>query len=172
TGVVASFEPGPIAPGRLLAEVLQHYRVQGRAGRLVLQALPPLPDLIGDADMLQTVLINLIDNALKYAPPPTPVEISAALCGDRLCLRVRDHGIGIPPEELPQIGRRYFRASNAEATAPGIGIGLYSCRRLLAYHDGTLDLRHAPDGGVMAEVSLPLTESAAQRSRYRERERA
>src|SRR3546814_9840586 len=88
--------------------------------------------------MLGTAIINLVDNALKYSD--RPIEIDAHDDGGGLVIRVRDRGIGIPAEELSRIGRRFFRASNA-ATRAGTGLGLYSSRKLLAYHDGILRLR-------------------------------
>ena len=69
---------------------------------------------------------------------------------------VHDRGIGIPHTELDRIGRRFFRASNAKAIT-GTGLGLYSARRLLAYHGGTLTLDSNDRGGTTAVVRVPLS---------------
>lgn len=107
-----------------------------------------------DPDMLATVIINLIDNALKYSPDDQPIRIAAREEYGSIMIEVCDRGIGIPHAELGKIGRRFFRASNVKATT-GTGLGLYSARKLLAYHDGKLRLLSNAEGGMTAIVTMP-----------------
>ncbi len=149
------FQTEQIDVDSLLADVARHFHAMGQTSRLRFHQEAALPSYRGDPDMLLTVLINLVDNALKYSSEDQPVDIVARADIEALVLTVRDNGIGIPKEEAPMIGRRFFRASNT-AAATGTGLGLYNSRKLLAYHDGTLELLPADDTGVIATVRLPL----------------
>lgn len=139
----------------LLARVRRHFEMMDMGGRVTVRIDPELPDYRGDTEMLSTALINLIDNALKYAPEDSPVEVVARQAGQAICVDVMDRGIGIPDAEAGMIGHRFFRASNTKP-ATGTGLGLYNTRRLLDYHQGRLDLQPRPGGGTIATIRLPL----------------
>jgi two-component system OmpR family sensor kinase len=139
----------------LLDRVRRHFAGMEVESRLQFSAAPAIPFYWGDPEMLTTVLINLIDNALKYAPGDTTVEISARTENAAIIFTVADQGIGIPEAELALIGRRFFRASNT-TPATGTGLGLYNTRRLLEYHNGLLSLGAGANGGTVATVRLPL----------------
>lgn len=150
----SGFQPESIRVSALLADVRLHFDMTGRGQRLVFSAPPDSLALLADPDMLATVLINLIDNALKYSPPEQPVAIAVQAQDKAIVIRVCDRGIGIPQAEQHKIGRRFFRASNTTA-GTGTGLGLYTTNKLLAYHDGTLELQAQADGGTTAVVRLP-----------------
>lgn len=139
----------------LLERVRRHFAGMEIEARLVFSEQPGLPFYWGDPEMLSTVLINLIDNALKYSPDGSPVEIAARTESNAIVITVSDRGIGIPAAELASIGRRFFRASNT-TPATGTGLGLYNTRRLLDYHNGMLGLRAGRQGGTIATIRLPL----------------
>jgi signal transduction histidine kinase len=139
----------------LLDRVQRHFAGMEAETRLQFNTQPGMPFYWGDPEMLTTVLINLIDNALKYSGDSSPVEITARIEDNAIVLTVTDRGIGIPEAELASIGRRFFRASNT-TPATGTGLGLYNTQRLLEYHRGTLSLHAAPDGGTVAAITLPL----------------
>jgi len=157
-------QPERIDIQSLLNGVRRHFEGIDAASRLFFIAAGDLPFYRGDADMLSTVLINLIDNAMKYATGDSPIEIAArtetGAGADAIVITVTDHGIGIPAAELASIGQRFFRASNTTA-ATGTGLGLYNARRLLDYHNATLALRPGRDGGTVAAIRLPLPGVAA-----------
>lgn len=148
-------QPERIDMQTLLNGVRRHFEGIDTASRLFFIAAANLPFYRGDTEMLSTVLINLIDNAMKYAPGDSPIEITAGAEDDALVITVSDHGIGIPETELASIGQRFFRASNTTA-ATGTGLGLYNARRLLDYHNATLTLRPRREGGTVASIRLPL----------------
>jgi two-component system, OmpR family, sensor kinase len=139
----------------LLDEVLRHFDHAGRSDRLVFSVARPLPNYWGDTDMLLSVLINLVDNALKYSPEGQDVEATIEAEPEALRISVADRGIGVPVAELAQVGQRFFRASNTQA-ATGTGLGIYTCRRLLGYHRGTLQIGPRTPCGTIATVRLPL----------------
>lgn len=139
----------------LLERVRRHFAGLELDPRLRFTVQPNLPFYWGDPEMLGTVLINLIDNALKYTTDGSPVDIAARAEENAIVIAVTDRGIGIPEAEAALIGRRFFRASNT-TPATGTGIGLYNTRRLLEYHNGILSLRAARGGGTVATIRLPL----------------
>ncbi|MGS1096364.1 sensor histidine kinase (plasmid) [Aquamicrobium terrae] len=156
------FQPEPMTIGSLLLDVRLHFRMTNQGERLNLTADDERTSLLADPEMLTTIIINLIDNALKYSPPDQPVDVDVRRRDGDLVIRVRDRGIGIPVGELHKIGRRFFRASNATARG-GTGLGLYTSRKLLAYHGGTLKLVANEDRGMTATASLPLPAAEAAR---------
>ena len=105
--------------------------------------------------MLRTIVVNLVDNAIKYSPSDESVEIAFIVRNDFLVIEVSDRGIGIPTDEQVHVGRRFFRASNTGSTA-GSGLGLHGCRQLLDYHGGSLNLSPRDGGGIIATARLPL----------------
>lgn len=139
----------------LLERVRRHFAGLELDLRLRFSVQPNLPFYWGDQEMLCTVLINLIDNALKYTTDGSPVDIAARAEENAIVIAVTDRGIGIPEAEAALIGRRFFRASNT-TPATGTGIGLYNTRRLLEYHNGILSLRAGRGGGTVATIRLPL----------------
>lgn len=148
-------QPEELALPDLVSRMQQHFQGWDDAGRLRFSLAEGLPRYIGDPQMLATALINLIDNAFKYSPDDTAVEVTVLRQADEIVLSVRDYGIGIPEEEVSSIGSRFFRASNTTA-ATGTGLGLYNTRRLLDFHNGRLILRPAPGRGTIAAIYLPL----------------
>ncbi len=139
----------------LLDQVRRHFAGLELDRRLHFSVQPNLSFYWGDQEMLSTVLINLIDNALKYTADGSPVEIAARAEENAIVITVTDRGIGIPEAEAALIGRRFFRASNT-TPATGTGLGLYNTRRLLEYHHGILSLRAGRGGGTVATFRLPL----------------
>jgi signal transduction histidine kinase len=111
----------------------------------------------GDRERLRQVFENLLRNALKYSGDEAPVSI-AVRDGEGGFVRVdvTDRGIGIPPEELPSLFRRFARASNAKkARIPGTGLGLFVVKTLVEKHGGKLTVHSEVDRGSTFSVSLP-----------------
>jgi two-component system sensor histidine kinase MprB len=91
---------------------------------------------------------NVLDNAVKWSPPGGAVEVSLAPDGT---LRIRDHGPGIDPADLPHVCDRFYRAAAARAT-PGSGLGLAIVKQAVDEHGGELAITNAPDGGCLVEL--------------------
>jgi two-component system OmpR family sensor kinase len=109
--------------------------------------------LQGWPDMIERATDNLLRNALRFNPPGLPVEVQAKRSGERLQLSVRDHGPGVAPEHLLQLGEPFYRAPGQ--TAPGHGLGLAIARRAAQRHGGELILSNHPQGGFIATLDLP-----------------
>jgi PAS domain S-box-containing protein len=117
---------------------------------------PPEPVWV-DADplRLEQVITNLLDNAIKFSPPGSPIEVRIAEPGPTgVTLAVRDHGIGIPAELRPRLFERYYQAHDAEYRS-GMGLGLYLSRQIIALHGGSIHAEFPPDGGTRFVVHLP-----------------
>ncbi|MFV9506660.1 MAG: MASE1 domain-containing protein [Oscillochloridaceae bacterium umkhey_bin13] len=113
----------------------------------------------GDALRLGQLFQNLLYNAVKYSPAGGPITLSLHLADAMAWVEVRDHGIGIPANELPQLFGRFFRASNTTSYhISGMGIGLFVAREIVARHGGTINASNNPEGGSTFRVSLPLAD--------------
>jgi signal transduction histidine kinase len=138
---------------------------QGRSDapmRLIVEAADAV---VASCDRLRMgqVLDNLIDNALKFSPSPSPVHVRVwADDGEARCL-VSDEGIGIPAEDLPHIFERFRRAGNVdERRYPGMGLGLYISRGITEQHGGRIWVESTPGRGTTFHVALPLAVSSSK----------
>jgi signal transduction histidine kinase len=114
--------------------------------------------VLGDADRLEQVIANLLDNAVKYTPSPGSIEVSVGTEGDDAVVRVRDSGVGIAPEFLPRIFEVFSRGTRDPGQdSPGLGLGLSVVRDLVVKHGGTASASSAGVGrGSEFVVRLPL----------------
>lgn len=149
--------------GDLINRVASMFRPQAREKELSLSVqLPPgLPHVQGDPDMLAQVLINLVDNAIKYTPAKRQVTIRAMAVGDQLRVEVEDTGIGIPAESLPRIFERFYRVDKARSRElGGIGLGLAIVKHIIRAHGGKVQVESTPGKGSIFSFTLPLDKSA------------
>jgi two-component system OmpR family sensor kinase len=108
----------------------------------------------GDPDRLKQLLLNLIDNALKYTPPEGQVTISLYRDQDGVRVSVADNGVGIPPDVLPQIFDRFYRAQREGRK--GVGLGLSIARWIAEAHNGRLTVESQVDQGTTFTLWLPI----------------
>ncbi|MDT7951919.1 MAG: HAMP domain-containing sensor histidine kinase [Acetobacteraceae bacterium] len=119
---------------------------------LTLSAPAELPAL-GDRELIQQAVANLLDNAIKFSPRQKSVEIVVEQTADTMMLAVRDHGAGIPVGDVSRATERFFRGEAARNT-PGFGLGLTLVRAVAQLHGGTLELQDA-NPGLRATLVLP-----------------
>jgi PAS domain S-box-containing protein len=117
---------------------------------------PEKPILVmGDKSGLQQVFINLINNAAKFSPEGTSVEVNLTLTGNYAQAAISDHGMGIPPEDLPHLCERFFRGKNVTlAEIPGSGIGLYIVKSIVEELGGSLKVESMLKQGTTISVVL------------------
>jgi len=102
-------------------------------------------------------LANLLDNAVKFSPANTAIEIAWSIEHGDAVLQVSDHGPGIPAAELPHIFERFYRGARARASeTPGTGLGLALSQAIVQAHGGRIDVANALEGGLIFRISLPL----------------
>jgi two-component system sensor histidine kinase KdpD len=131
------------------------------AGRPVTTSLPPdLPLVNVDGVLLEQLLINLLDNAVKHAPGSTPIELGARVETERgreLVLEVADRGPGLREEDLPHLFEPFWRGGSTGAS--GVGLGLAICRGIAQAHGGTIEAARRAGGGALFRVRLPAGET-------------
>jgi len=106
--------------------------------------------------LIQQVLVNLLENAAKYAPPGTPIGIRASAAGGAVTVEVADKGPGLPSEDLSRVFDKFYR-SPATAARSGTGLGLAICRGIVELHGGKIRAENLPGGGIAFRFSLPVT---------------
>jgi signal transduction histidine kinase len=143
--------------GEVVAEVLT--RQPERAGKrpeISLLIDPALPRLPLDATRIRLLIRNLLDNALRHsANAEQPPELSLRALGQGVQIEVRDHGPGVPEDQLPHLAQAFYRPESARTRATGgVSLGLYLCKRVAQAHGGTFAVRNAKPG-LAVLVSLP-----------------
>ena len=112
-----------------------------------------LPLVPFDALLIEQVLVNLLDNAIKYTPRETPLDLSAELKGDSLLVELADRGPGIPAGEEKRIFEKFVRGSVVKG---GIGLGLTICHTIVTAHGGSIRAENRPGGGAVFQFTLPI----------------
>ncbi|HEU4832539.1 MAG TPA: ATP-binding protein [Actinomycetota bacterium] len=140
----------PVDLGDLIADAA---RASGTAERLRLGPDAPA-QVVCDADAIVRVLTNLFDNARKYSPEGTPIEVRVTRDDRRVTVDVGNAGSGIAPEDREAIFERFRRADGSGA--PGAGLGLYISRGLVRAHGGELEVGDVPHGGTRFTFWLPV----------------
>jgi len=110
----------------------------------------------GDANWLERVVLNLVDNAIKFTQPGGSVKVAVRSSEDKAVLEVTDTGAGIQPDSLPHIFERFYQADAARSGGEGAGLGLSLVKWAVDQHGGTIDVASQPDHGTTFRVNLPL----------------
>ena len=141
----------------LAAAAVEQVRPAAQQRDIELVLAPGTPvTLRADEDLLLQLLLNLLDNAIKYTPSGGRVTAGWSTDGTRVELWVRDTGAGIAPEHLPHIFDRFYRADKARSRAEGgVGLGLSICRWIAEAHGGSISAESAPGQGATFTVRLP-----------------
>ncbi|HUW49388.1 MAG TPA: DUF4118 domain-containing protein [Sulfuricella sp.] len=132
---------------QLLGRSLANHRV-----RVTLPKDMPLVEF--DAVLIERVFCNLLENAAKYAPPGSLIEIAGNAKGGSVEVSVCDHGPGFPPDKQGTLFEMFVRGAPESAT-PGVGLGLAICRAIIDAHGGTIDAANQPEGGACVTFTLP-----------------
>ena len=116
--------------------------------------LPKESHFLGDTQMIQRMLSNLLDNAIKYTPPGGSVSVSVSENDGQVVVSVKDTGIGIPPRDLPHVFERFYRGDESRSQT-GIGLGLSLARAIARGHGGDITTTSNPNQGSTFTVTLP-----------------
>jgi signal transduction histidine kinase len=144
------------------SEWLEATAAAPRNPRIATKIPPGLPRLRGDRDALSSAVANLIDNALKYSPPESRVEVAAAASGGALSIFVTDRGPGIAAEEQGRIFERFYRGRGPHPGVKGAGIGLSLVRRIVEDHGGTVSVASRPGEGSTFTIDLKTAEGESE----------
>jgi len=138
------------------AEGLVRPAAEARGQTLAIDLPADLPDILADRDRLAQILINLLDNAVKFTPEGGRVTLSAKAAEGRVVLAVSDNGVGIPPGDLPRIFERFYRVGRSrDRREGGTGLGLAIAKHLTQAMGGTIEVESTQGSGTTFRVSLP-----------------
>ncbi|MFY9288106.1 MAG: sensor histidine kinase KdpD [Alphaproteobacteria bacterium] len=141
----------------LVGSALSKWRKQLGDRPLRLDIPNDLPLIDGDLAILERVLINIIDNACKYAPQDQPITINARREAHYLRLTITDRGPGIPEEDRDRVFDMFYRVKIGSTPASGAGLGLAICRGFIEVHGGRIMAQPGPDGmGTQITIRLPV----------------
>jgi two-component system sensor histidine kinase KdpD len=128
-------------------------QLHGRPVRTHLAAELPLMPL--DDLLIQQVLINLLENAVRYTPPLSEIDVAARMDGTSLVVEVADRGPGLPAADSPRLFEKFYRGAT-EANSVGAGLGLAICRGIVELHGGRIEAENRPDSGAIFRFWLPV----------------
>jgi signal transduction histidine kinase len=154
-----TLEKETIDPAALLEEQVALHQAQSREKNISLQLdpLPELPFLLANRVNIEEVVSNLITNAIRYTPEEGQVRVSAETDSECLIIRVKDNGIGIAPEEVEHIFKRFYRVKNDQTRhIDGTGLGLPIVKSIVEAHNGSISVSSQPGVGSTFIVRLPI----------------
>jgi signal transduction histidine kinase len=151
-----SFRFGEVDVGELVRDSVATAQLGQDEVRVLAEVREPLPQVRGDADRLRQVLMNLIDNAVKYSPEGADVEVRAYGEDGLVRVDVRDRGPGIARDDQRLIFEKFGRVSSGGLARPGTGLGLFIARSIAEAHGGVLEVVSAPEQGSTFTLELPL----------------
>lgn len=159
---VLKFEPCDVED--LIGCAISAIRHQ-RNNRLIdVKLATDLPMASMDMVLMNQVLVNLLDNALKYSPPDSAVKLSARSDGENLTIQVADAGPGLPDNELQLIFEKFYRIAVPESVK-GTGLGLSICHGIVEAHNGKIWAENLTGGGFMVTVEIPLKQPCREQDK-------
>jgi len=157
-------ERAPIDVAAVIQAAIETVREAAQARRVGFQTSgieQPVP-IIGDAQRLQQVVWNLLDNAVKFSGRDTEVRVVVRQHGGEVEIAVSDRGPGIDPAFLPHVFEEFRQADDSVSRAHGgLGLGLAIARRIVEQHGGTIAAANRPEGGAVFTIALPVESAAA-----------
>lgn len=157
------FAPGDTNIRELIEEVISEATANAKKKGIALEKKvdESVPEIFtADSKKLFLVLQNLVDNAIKYSPETTSVLIATEKMNDKIQIRVKDSGIGIPEEQQKNIFDRFYRAPNAlRVQANGSGLGLFIAKNIVTMHQGKIWFKSKENEGTTFFIEIPLTQA-------------
>ena len=145
----------PVMPQRIVERIAAEFeRERGRA--VEVNVGQHIPAVSAEPTYLEQVLRNLLSNAEKYSPPGRPIKIAVARFGRRVRFTVADRGDGVATKDEASIFKAFFRSPTRHGDAPGLGVGLAVCRRLVMAQDGRIWVRPREGGGAEFVFTLAV----------------
>ncbi len=138
--------------GAALEQITNRYH-----DRLIDDKVPDgLPLIPVDFSLIVQVLVNVLDNAIKYSPRDSSIDIDAFKLNDEIQIQVADRGVGIPPDDLTHVFDKFYRVQRPD-NVTGTGLGLSICKGIVEAHGGTIAAENRKGGGTVIRIKLPLS---------------
>jgi two-component system sensor histidine kinase KdpD len=154
----------PVVLGDLVNLAADHCAqdLSAQRARIIIDVPDSLPTVLADPGLLERVIANLIENALRYSPPEMPIRVAASSHADTVELRVIDRGPGIDPDDREAVFAPFQRRDDYAVNRQGVGLGLAIARGFVEAMHGTVRLEDTPGGGLMAVISVPAAPNGAE----------
>lgn len=146
----------PEAIEELVSAAVQRVRGSFAEPRIEVEIPVDVPWVLADPALVEQVLVNLLENALRHSDATAPVRISAAAENEELVVRVADNGPGIAEEDIHKVFEKFYRGKAAQKRDGGAGLGLTICRAIVRLHGGRICVSNRREGGALVEFTLPL----------------
>jgi signal transduction histidine kinase len=149
----------PVDTGSIAAAAVEKLRgraLQNKVG-LILVISPGVAPIMGDEKSLERAISAILDNAIKFSPDGGDVMVEVGSDGQKVCIRIKDHGVGISPEALPRIFDRFYHLDQVgNHLFRGAGIGLSIARQVIEQHQGSIDVESEAGQGSTFTTYLPI----------------
>ena len=142
----------------LVGAALEQLGGRANSHAISIDAPKGLPFVSVDFGLIVQTLVNVLDNALKYSSPGSPIEITGQKVGNEVHLEVADSGVGIPAQDLTRVFDKFYRIQCPDNVA-GTGLGLAICKGIVEAHGGRIAAVNRPGGGTIIRLMLPVSES-------------
>ena len=149
----------------LIQSVLEKLKGRAEERTITVRIAPETPPIWADRELIEIALRQLIDNALKYSPPDSPVQVEAEADSGRVIVSVGDCGPGIPEAEQTRIFEKFYRADAARYRVPGAGLGLVIAREIIHANGGEVWVESKPGEGSIFRFSVPAMASQQNAAR-------
>ncbi len=166
-------EASSISPDAMLLDLpMETQRVAKRlaetdeAHEILVNFPADFPPVMGDPEMIDEVLTNLIENALKFSPNGGAITVEGSVINTEAHATVGDQGVGIPASEVERVFERFYRVRDSGGSAPGTGLGLHICRLLIQAHGGRIWADSEPGRGSRFTFTLPVALEACHGTRH------
>ena len=140
----------------LIRSAVEHLKSLLRGRTVLIDIAEGIPEVEADPEMVGLAIRQLIGNAIKYSPPETVIEVRATCTEGFIEVQVRDHGAGVPEDEIESIFGRFYRGKKVKEAIAGTGMGLSIARDIVKAHGGTMWAANAADGGGCFFFTLPV----------------
>ncbi|TAK30614.1 MAG: PAS domain-containing sensor histidine kinase [Chloroflexota bacterium] len=145
----------PTDLAQLVSEIVERVGSQAERARIQVEVVGTVPPALVDPERIERAVSNLVTNALKYSSPDSPVLVRLERRGGEAEVTVTDRGVGIPPDDLPYLFERFYRARTGQKSE-GLGLGLYITRMLVEAHCGRIWVESEPGRGSSFHFTVPL----------------
>jgi two-component system sensor histidine kinase KdpD len=139
----------------LVGAALEQMGSRASARSISIDISPELPFVSVDFGLITQALVNVIDNAIKYSPANSPIEIKGRQVDQEIHVEVADHGVGIPPQDLLHVFDKFYRIQRPDKV-DGTGLGLSICKGIVEAHGGHIAAENRPGGGTIIRLTLSV----------------
>jgi two-component system sensor histidine kinase KdpD len=146
---------GVHSAGELIGNALEQMKAATEGRKITVGVAEDLPAILVDPDLMELALRHLLDNAVKYSPPASPVAVRAEHCARGVRISVADEGPGIPERERSRVFEKFYRSPSTRQHVLGTGMGLAIAREIVSAHGGEVGIENRPGGGSQFWIILP-----------------